>query len=107
MLCFPSFFGPDNIPPLEAMALGVPVAAADVLGARNQLQDAALFFNPSCPQSIAEAILNLHQDSSLRSRLITAGYSLVSNRTPDHYVKRMLIAFQQIKPRVKASQRQL
>jgi glycosyltransferase involved in cell wall biosynthesis len=29
-LVFPSFFGPDNLPPLEAFALGVPVVAANV-----------------------------------------------------------------------------
>lgn len=29
-LVFPSYFGPDNFPPLEAFALGVPVVAANV-----------------------------------------------------------------------------
>jgi glycosyltransferase involved in cell wall biosynthesis len=107
MMCFPSFFGPDNIPPLEAMALGAPVAAADVPGARDQLQEAALFFNPSDPHSIADAIQCLHHDSSLRNRMIRAGYSLVGDRTPDHYVQRMLINFQQARSRIKASQIQL
>lgn len=104
MLCFPSFFGPDNIPPLEAMAFGVPVAAADVPGAREQLQDSALFFDPSSPHSIADAIQRLHHDTVLRNRLIQAGLALAAERTPDRYVQRMISAFQQLKPRLKACQ---
>ena len=41
-----SLFGPENLPPLEAMALGCPVVAADVPGAREQLGDAALRVPP-------------------------------------------------------------
>src|SRR5207249_4800394 len=36
-LTFASFFGPDNIPPLEAFALGCPVVAAAVPGSEEQL----------------------------------------------------------------------
>ena len=35
-------FGPENLPPLEAYALGCPVVASDVPGAREQLGEAAL-----------------------------------------------------------------
>jgi glycosyltransferase involved in cell wall biosynthesis len=55
-LCYPSLFGPDNLPPLEALALGVPVATADVPGAREQLNDQVLFFNPCSPSEISSSI---------------------------------------------------
>jgi glycosyltransferase involved in cell wall biosynthesis len=41
-LRYPSFFGAENLPPLEAFALGCPVIAADMPGAREQLGDAAI-----------------------------------------------------------------
>ena len=46
-LCYVSFFGPENMPPLEAFGLGCPVIAADVPGASEQLGDAAIRVNPS------------------------------------------------------------
>ena len=36
-LAYPSFFDPDSIPPMEAIALGCPVIAADVSGARERM----------------------------------------------------------------------
>jgi len=44
-LVFASAVAPDNLQPLEAMALGCPVIAADVPGAREQYGDAALFLS--------------------------------------------------------------
>ena len=38
-LCYVSFFGPENLPPLEAFGLGCPVIAADVPGASEQLAE--------------------------------------------------------------------
>ncbi|MFM6269445.1 MAG: glycosyltransferase, partial [Dolichospermum sp.] len=45
-LAFMSFFGPDNLPPLEAMALGCPVIASKVSGSEEQLGNNALLVNP-------------------------------------------------------------
>jgi glycosyltransferase involved in cell wall biosynthesis len=72
-LTFPSFFGPDNLPPLEAFARNCPVAAARVAGAEEQLGNAALFFNPSDPADIARAILALYHDHELRAELVRRG----------------------------------
>ena len=85
-LVYPSFFGPDNLPPLEAFAFGCPVAAARVLGAEEQLEDAALLFDPTDPRDISYAIKALHDDASLRSRLTKKGLKLAACRTPKHYV---------------------
>jgi glycosyltransferase involved in cell wall biosynthesis len=72
-LAYMTLFGPDNLPPLEAFALGCPVLASDISGAREQLGNAALFVNPTNPQEIAEAILKLHHDAQLRSTLKERG----------------------------------
>jgi glycosyltransferase involved in cell wall biosynthesis len=55
-LTYVSFGGPENLPPLEAMALGCPVIAADVPGAREQLGDCAVYVDPASPREIAGAV---------------------------------------------------
>ena len=72
-LCYVSFFGPENLPPLEAFGLGCPVIAADVPGASEQLGDAAIRVNPSDEFEIARAMKTLVQDKSKREDLIRRG----------------------------------
>ena len=55
-LVFPTFFGPTNIPPLEAMALGCPILVSDIYGMREQLGEAAHYFNPRSVDSIYDSM---------------------------------------------------
>jgi glycosyltransferase involved in cell wall biosynthesis len=80
--------GPDNLPPLEAMALGCPVVSAAFNGAREQLGEAALFFEGLDAHDAASQILKL-RDSKLREVLISNGRSLVQFRGPDHYTNKI------------------
>lgn len=72
-LCYMSFFGPENLPPLEAFALDCPVVAADVPGAREQLGDAAIRVNPANDLEIAQALKLLFNDKRKRDDLIRLG----------------------------------
>lgn len=72
-LCYVSFFGPENLPPLEAFGLGCPVIAADVPGASEQLGDAAIRVNPSDDLEIASALKTISQDKAKRDDLISRG----------------------------------
>jgi glycosyltransferase involved in cell wall biosynthesis len=72
-LVFPTFFGPTNIPPLEAFALGCPVAASGIYGMPEQLADAALLFDPRSEQEMADCIQRLWQDDDLCQRLSSNG----------------------------------
>ena len=72
-LCYVSFFGPENLPPLEAFGLGCPVIAADVPGASEQLADAAIRIDPSNDLEIANALKLLSQDPAKREELIQRG----------------------------------
>jgi glycosyltransferase involved in cell wall biosynthesis len=69
-LVMPTFFGPTNIPPLEAFACGCPVAAADVYGMREQVGNAGLLFNPSSVDEIADALIRLWNDDDLHAELV-------------------------------------
>ena len=84
-LTYVSLFGPENLPPLEAMALGCPVVAADVPGAREQLGDAALRVPPLEPAAIADAVRRV-ENEQLRSELIESGRRVAAERTASDYV---------------------
>lgn len=88
-LAFPTFFGPDNLPPLEAFALGCPVVASDVPGAREQLENAAIFVSPVDEGALADAILSL-RDSDTRRGVVSAGKIRASKHTWDEYAKGVL-----------------
>lgn len=73
----PSFYEGFELPPLEAMACGVPVICSDHECAHEILEDSALYFNPRDPQSIAETIKKVLTDEDLRHNLIQKGYAQV------------------------------
>ena len=84
-LTYLSLFGPENLPPLEAMALGCPVVAADVPGAREQMGDAALFVPPFDAAAVADAVRRAGEPAE-RERLIAAGRERAPRSTADGYV---------------------
>lgn len=86
-LVFPSLFGPDNIPPLEAFALGCPVIAANVPGSAEQLGDAALRVDARQEAQISDAVLALFQDADRRAQLIERGRLRAQAHTVHHYVR--------------------
>lgn len=84
-LVMPTFFGPTNIPPLEAFALGCPVIISDIYGHREQLDDAALFFNPNNPKELASKILKLMNNKNLKNSLINKGFKLSKEKDINHF----------------------
>ncbi|MCW5877456.1 MAG: glycosyltransferase family 4 protein [Anaerolineales bacterium] len=86
-LSYVSFFGPENLPPLEAFALGCPVLAAKVDGAEEQLADAALLVDPASPEAIAGGITKLHKDAKLRQRLAARGRQRAARWTATEFVQ--------------------
>jgi glycosyltransferase involved in cell wall biosynthesis len=89
-LIFVTFFGPDNFPPLEAMALGCPVIASNVSGAKEQLGSSALLVDPRQLVEIAGAIKSLFEDDTLRENLIKSGLIKATQWTAKDYIKEVL-----------------
>ena len=85
-LAFPTFCGPDNLPPLEAFALGCPVIASEVPGAREQLGEAAILIPPTNERSLVDAMLSL-RDQKTRRRLVKAGRARAVATNWDDYVR--------------------
>ena len=97
-LAYVTFFGPENLPPLEAFALGCPVIASDVSGAREQLGEAALFVNPLDPGQIAAAIKELHDDDNLRASLINKGRARAEHWTAAEFVRGVFATLDEFEP---------
>jgi glycosyltransferase involved in cell wall biosynthesis len=72
-LVMPTFFGPTNIPPMEAMAFGCPVAVSGIYGMPEQCADAALYFNPAKVKEMAEVMGLLWTDDALCDELRERG----------------------------------
>lgn len=86
-LVFASYFGPDNLPPLEAFLLRCPVVASKVSGSEDQLKDNALLVDPNDADEFADAIYLLIKDKELRRKLTDKAYDYVSNWTFDDYTR--------------------
>mgnify|MGYP002401167826 CR=1 FL=1 len=72
-LVMPTYFGPTNIPPLEAWHFGRPVITSDIPGLREQNGDASLLVDPRSPQALAEAMKRLWRDEALCAELVQRG----------------------------------
>jgi glycosyltransferase involved in cell wall biosynthesis len=72
-LVMPTFFGPTNIPPLEAWHYGRPVIASDIRGMREQIGDAGLLVDPRSPADLAAALLRVWRDDELSAELAARG----------------------------------
>lgn len=66
----PTYFGPTNLPPLEAWALGIPLIYSSHL--KEQSRNAALSVDPDNAQELADAML-LCSEPEVCSRLVLAG----------------------------------
>ena len=104
-LVMPTFFGPTNIPVLEAWTFGCPVLTSDIRGIREQVADAAVLADPRSVESIAEGIYRLWTDEKLRRTLADAGRRRLSAYTPDDFRNRLLEILEEAKDRVRSNAR--
>ncbi|MDE6851316.1 MAG: glycosyltransferase family 4 protein [Lachnospiraceae bacterium] len=88
-MIMPSYFGPTNIPPLEAMALGCPAAVSNKYAMPEQVGKAGLLFDPDSPEEIAECIRKLWSDNELREEMIEEGYQRIYTWTKPKFKKRI------------------
>lgn len=77
-LVMPTFFGPTNIPPLEAFVCKCPVLISDIYAMKEQLGDAAIYFDPHSVDALAAAIQKIWTDDALCQTLIARGQRKVA-----------------------------
>lgn len=88
-MIMPTYFGPTNIPVLEAWTMGTPVIYSNIRGCRQQLGDAGLLINPDDPMDIAKKIQEIYKDNKLKKILVERGYKRLSRWTTSDFNKKI------------------
>jgi len=101
-LVMPTFFGPTNIPVLEAWAFGCPVVTSDIRGIREQTGDAAVLVDPKSAEAIAGGIHRVWTDAALRRALAVRARRRLAAYTPDDYSRRLRAILEEAKKRVRS-----
>lgn len=70
---FPTLFEGGGLPAVEALAEGCALACSDLPVLREQVHDAALYFDPRSVDSIASSLLRLDTDEAEREELARRG----------------------------------
>jgi len=89
-LVFPSFFGPTNMPIIEAYELGCKIACSNLPGHFEQVGNYANYFEPNNPEQIAQSILDLISNTEFCN-------STKENKAKDKFVNEFNFAINQIK----------
>jgi glycosyltransferase involved in cell wall biosynthesis len=76
-LIFPVLAGPTFTPPWEAFKMGVPVIFSNLLGVKNVYKDAVYYIDPLDSYSIANSVIILLENNSVRENLITRGREIL------------------------------
>ncbi len=87
---FPSFAEGFGLPPLEAMASGVPVVCSDIPVFREVYGDAVLYVDPNRVESIASGIRKILDDSGLSGSLRQRGRERASIYRKERSIRKYL-----------------
>lgn len=74
-LVLPSLFEASSLPIFDAWVEGTPVACSNAAALPDQVLDAALMFDPSRVESIADAVAKMALDGELRAALQERGHA--------------------------------
>jgi glycosyltransferase involved in cell wall biosynthesis len=88
-MTFMSLMGPNNLPPLEAVALGCPLIISNIPGHIEQMEGSGLSVDATNPVAIGEAILSLHHNPDLRRSVIAKEVTFIKKYKNYSYFKQM------------------
>jgi glycosyltransferase involved in cell wall biosynthesis len=99
---YPSVIESFGHPLVEAMAVGLPIVAADSPVNRELCRDAAIYFSPFDPADFARKIRRVLEDDKLRSDLVVAGLRRSREFSWKKHVQMLLDTFSRLSPRMLA-----
>jgi alpha-1,3-rhamnosyl/mannosyltransferase len=94
-LIYPSIYEGFGLPPLEAMACGVPVIASDISSLPEVVGDTGLLINPHDDTALAEVIQKLIMDTDLRRQLSQKALTRSAEFTWDKCVTKTVDVYRQ------------
>lgn len=96
LFIYPSLYEGFGIPPLEAMACGVPVVASKASSLPEVCGDAAYYVDPLDADSITEAIITVLNDENLKNDLVKKGLSRAKEFSWERSAKAHLAVFEEV-----------
>ncbi len=102
---FPTLYEGFGLPPVEAMACGVPVIASDAPCMPEVLGDAAILEPPTSAETFATAILRVLTDDELRAALRVKGIRRAQSFRYETSIKQLLEIFEKPLQRTAATLR--
>jgi glycosyltransferase involved in cell wall biosynthesis len=94
-LIYPSIYEGFGLPPLEAMACGVPVISSEVSSLPEVIGDTGLLINPHDDEAVAKAIQRLVTDHDFRRHLSQKALARSKEFTWDKCVKQTIDVYRQ------------
>jgi glycosyltransferase involved in cell wall biosynthesis len=96
VLAYPSIYEGFGFPPLQAMAVGVPVVATRVGALPEVLGDAAELVPPRTPAALAGALADVLDDSQRRDRLVARGTRRTAELTWERCAEAMSALYREV-----------
>jgi len=93
VFCFPSFAEGFGLPPLEAMASGVPVVTSNVTSLPEICGKAVLYVSPENPSEMANAVNNLLENKSFYQLKASEGIEHAREFTWEQAAKKFSLTF--------------
>jgi glycosyltransferase involved in cell wall biosynthesis len=96
VFAFPSRYEGFGLPPLEAMACGVPVVSSNAASLPEVIGDAGLLVPPDDPDALAAALRRVLSDADLRAELRARGWRQAARFTWDETARRTLAVYESV-----------
>lgn len=96
LFVYPSIFEGFGLPPIEAMACGVPVAVSNQSALPEVVGEAGVYFNPYDENDIAKKILQITEDEELRLSLLKKSQMQIKKFSWNKSAKKIISVYEKM-----------